>query len=64
MAQWWGVGGRDLNPRPGSGCVTTLGKLFTPVCLDADSRINMIYYASWQHKLTVYIVHSSSALKS
>ena len=29
--------GREFDPRPGRGCVTTLGKLFTPNCLDADT---------------------------
>ena len=27
----------EFDPRPRRGCVTTLGKLFTPMCLDADS---------------------------
>ena len=32
------VGGdQEFDPRPGRGCVTTLGKLFIPTCLDADS---------------------------
>ena len=26
-----------FTSRSGRGCVTTLGKLFTPACLDADS---------------------------
>ena len=42
---WWRNGsasdlrsrGRKFDPRPVRGCVTTLGKLFTPNCLDADS---------------------------
>jgi len=29
--------GREFRPRPRRGCVTTLGKLFTPICLHADS---------------------------
>ena len=44
-AAWWRNGrasdmrsrGREFDPRPVRGCVTTLGKLFTPNCLDADS---------------------------
>ena len=44
-AAWWRNGmasdlrsrGRGFDPRPGCGCVTTLGKLFTPNCLDADT---------------------------
>ena len=33
----WRPRGREFDPRPRRGCVTTLGKLFTPTCLDADS---------------------------
>jgi len=29
--------GREFDPRPGRGCVTTLGKLFAPNCLDDDN---------------------------
>ena len=29
--------GREFDPRLGRGCVTTLGKSFTPSCLDADT---------------------------
>jgi len=44
---WWRSGrasdlrsrGREFDPRPGRGCVTTLGKLFTPNCLDADTLL-------------------------
>jgi len=42
---WWRNGrasdlrsrGRVFGSRPGRGCVTTVGKLFTPNCLDADT---------------------------
>jgi len=43
---WWRNGrasdlrsrGREFDLRPGRGCVTTtLGKLFTPNCFDADT---------------------------
>jgi len=41
VAQWWKSHlrwrGRDFKPRSGRGCVTTLGNLFTPMCLHADS---------------------------
>ena len=40
VAQWYGVGlvikRSRVRSRSGRGYVTTLGKLFTPVCLDAD----------------------------
>ena len=29
--------GHGFNPRSGRSCVTTLGKLLTPTCLDAES---------------------------
>ena len=42
---WWRNGrasdfrprGQGFDSRSGRSCVTTLGKLFTPTCLDADS---------------------------
>ena len=42
---WWRNGrasdlrsrGREFDSRPGRGCVATLGKLFTPNCLDANT---------------------------
>jgi len=41
---WWRNGrasdfrprGHGFDPRSGHSCVTTLGKLFTPTCLDAE----------------------------
>jgi len=37
----------EFDGRPGRGCVTTLGKLFTTVCLDADSRRYYMVSLNW-----------------
>ena len=33
--------GREFEPRPGRGCVTTLGKLFTPMC-PSHQQFNLV----------------------
>jgi len=48
---WWRNGrasdlrsrGREFDPRPGHGCVTTLGKLFIPNCLDSTLTLSLVY---------------------
>jgi len=39
--------GREFDPRPGRGCVTTLGKVFTPNCLDTDTLLWYIESLNW-----------------
>jgi len=47
------VGDDVLYLRPGWDCITTLGKLFTPICLDADclrycmESLNRVYLYFW-----------------
>ena len=59
MVAWWRNGrasdlrsrGREFDPRPGRGCVTTLGKLFTPNCLDADTTVYWVPFTVFPRKM-------------
>ena len=52
---WWRNGrasdfrprGLGFDPRSGRSCVTTLGKLFTPTCLDAESLRYYMESLNW-----------------
>jgi len=63
---WWQSGsmsdlrsrGREFDPRPARGYVTTLGKSFTPMCLDADS---LRYYMESLMRIYLHLSVSTAA---